>query len=351
MSTFKDIEKVLMRRHKLKSTDAAAFLNDFIEIINEGLTADRQVKIKGLGTFKLQEVKERDSVNVNTGKRVTIEAHDRMTFTPDSVMKDIINKPFSQFETVVIDDDSELLKSQDVTEKEETPKLNMLPNDVDSIEKEPETKEPETKEPKIKEPEKKESKIKESEPEVQKHGSSLKKKTVGVAIGITALAFAGGFFIAKDTYSADEEKQIDTTTVVEKTKAEKTVAQEPKQIHGAWDDNYFVRNGAYVITGTDHTRTVLKGETTASIAENEFGPDMVCYIEAYNGVTSVKPGDVLKIPALKLKSELTGTSKKNTSAKKASSKKSSKRSSKKTSKKSSKKTSKKSNNKRNKRRR
>lgn len=110
MATVKDIAKVLASRHKLKGAEAERFLQQMVEVINAGLLSDRVVKIKGFGTFKLQAVKDRASVNVNTGERVVIEGHDKVTFTPDSVMKEIINKPFAQFETVVIDDDSPLLK-------------------------------------------------------------------------------------------------------------------------------------------------------------------------------------------------------------------------------------------------
>ena len=110
MATVKDIAKILASRHKLKGADAERFLQQMVEVINAGLLSDRVVKIKGFGTFKLQAVKDRASVNVNTGERVVIEGHDKLTFTPDSVMKEIINKPFAQFETVVIDDDSPLLQ-------------------------------------------------------------------------------------------------------------------------------------------------------------------------------------------------------------------------------------------------
>ncbi len=105
-----------MSRHKVKSADAERFLQQMVEVINEGLLRDRVVKIKGFGTFKLQAVKERASVNVHTGEKVVIGEHDKVTFTPDSVMKEIVNKPFSQFETVVIDDDSALLKEGALTE-------------------------------------------------------------------------------------------------------------------------------------------------------------------------------------------------------------------------------------------
>ena len=109
MTTVKDIARIIAARHGLTNAEAEIFMQMIVEVINDGLLQDRQVKIKGFGTFKLQTVKERTSVNVNTGEKVVIREHDKVSFTPDNVMKDIINKPFAHFETVAVDDDSPLL--------------------------------------------------------------------------------------------------------------------------------------------------------------------------------------------------------------------------------------------------
>nr|WP_314662587.1 HU family DNA-binding protein [uncultured Prevotella sp.] len=98
------ITSTLAKQHNLSAADAAAFVDAFFDIISSELKNGNQVKIKGLGTFKVQAVKPRESVNVNTGERVLIEGHDKISFTPDAVMKELVNKPFSQFETVVIND-------------------------------------------------------------------------------------------------------------------------------------------------------------------------------------------------------------------------------------------------------
>ena len=98
------ITSALAKQHNLSAADAAAFVDAFFDIISSELKNGNQVKIKGLGTFKVQAVKPRESVNVNTGERVLIEGHDKISFTPDIVMKELVNKPFSQFETVVIND-------------------------------------------------------------------------------------------------------------------------------------------------------------------------------------------------------------------------------------------------------
>ena len=98
------ITSALAKQHNQSAADAAAFVDTFFDIISSELKNGNQVKIKGLGTFKVQAVKPRESVNVNTGERVLIEGHDKISFTPDTVMKELVNKPFSQFETVVIND-------------------------------------------------------------------------------------------------------------------------------------------------------------------------------------------------------------------------------------------------------
>ena len=98
------ITSALAKQHNLSADDAAAFVDAFFDIISSELKNGNQVKIKGLGTFKVQAVKPRESVNINTGERVLIEGHDKISFTPDTVMKELVNKPFSQFETVVIND-------------------------------------------------------------------------------------------------------------------------------------------------------------------------------------------------------------------------------------------------------
>lgn len=98
------ITSALAKQYKLSVADATAFVDAIFTIVSSELKNGKQVKIKGLGTFKVQSVKPRESVNVNTGERVLIKGHDKITFTPDTTMKELVNKPFSQFETVVIND-------------------------------------------------------------------------------------------------------------------------------------------------------------------------------------------------------------------------------------------------------
>jgi len=99
-----ELAAVIGKQRKLVPKDVEKFISTMFLVINEGLNADKQVKVKGLGTFKVTSVKPRESVNVNTGERVVIEGHDKVSFTPDAVMRDLVNKPFAQFETVVLQD-------------------------------------------------------------------------------------------------------------------------------------------------------------------------------------------------------------------------------------------------------
>jgi nucleoid DNA-binding protein len=99
-----DLADRLAEQTGMSKRDAQQFLSAVVETIQEGVNNDKIVKIKGLGTFKVIDVEARESVNVNTGERVTIDSHQKLTFTPDSAMKDLVNKPFSQFETVVLND-------------------------------------------------------------------------------------------------------------------------------------------------------------------------------------------------------------------------------------------------------
>ena len=96
--------KLLADKSGLSQVEAELFIRKMFDVCNQGLDADKQVKIKWLGTFKIQATKDRESINVNTGERFTIEGRDKLTFMPDNILKEIVNKPFAQFETVVVHD-------------------------------------------------------------------------------------------------------------------------------------------------------------------------------------------------------------------------------------------------------
>ena len=99
-----NLASVLAQKHNISNLDAKKFIDTFIEVIQEGINEDKLVKLKGLGTFKIIGVESRESVDVNTGNRVVIEGHDKLSFTPDTSMKELVNRPCSQFETVILND-------------------------------------------------------------------------------------------------------------------------------------------------------------------------------------------------------------------------------------------------------
>ena len=140
--SIQDLASILSTQTGKSEEEAFRFLQEFIAVVSDGVYNDKLVKVKGLGTFKIIDVDARESINVNTGGRVLIEGHSKLTFTPDSVMKEIVNKPFSQFETVVLNDGVDFPETQEeegAPEAEESlanPAVDKKPEPI--VDKEPE---------------------------------------------------------------------------------------------------------------------------------------------------------------------------------------------------------------------
>ena len=128
-----ELASKLMEKHGLKRTEAELFIRQFVGVINDGLKNDKSVKVKGLGTFKVQAVSARKSVDVNTGEAIVIEGRDKISFTAEAVMRDLVNAPFAQFETVIVNDgvdfsEIDAIHEADNTEaKEPTPAVEPTP--------------------------------------------------------------------------------------------------------------------------------------------------------------------------------------------------------------------------------
>lgn len=128
-----ELASKLMEKHGLKRTEAELFIRQFVGVINDGLKNDKSVKVKGLGTFKVQAVSARKSVDVNTGEAIVIEGRDKISFTAEAVMRDLVNAPFAQFETVIVNDgvdfsEIDAKNEADNTEaKEPTPAVEPAP--------------------------------------------------------------------------------------------------------------------------------------------------------------------------------------------------------------------------------
>ncbi|MCD8290862.1 MAG: HU family DNA-binding protein [Prevotella sp.] len=102
--SIQDIASALVKKHGLSASEANKFVTAIFDVINDGLHSEKNVKIKGLGTFKVIDVRQRESVNVNTGERFVIEGHGKITFTPDPVIRDLVNKPFALFKEVELNE-------------------------------------------------------------------------------------------------------------------------------------------------------------------------------------------------------------------------------------------------------
>lgn len=123
----------LAEKTGISQQDAELFIRKMFDVANEGLQADKQVKMKWLGTFKVTSVKDRESVDVNTGERIVIEGRDKISFTPDTILKEIINKPFAQFETVVVNDGVEFDEIDRKFEAEELLAENQQMDEAEEI--------------------------------------------------------------------------------------------------------------------------------------------------------------------------------------------------------------------------
>ena len=128
--TIQNLIEMLAERHDMDKQDAESFVKEFFQLIEEALETDKYVKVKGLGTFKLINVESRESVSINTGERFRIQGHTKISFTPEPALKDLINKPFSHFETVVLNDNTVLEDTQVDGQSEEEVVVEELVEDI-----------------------------------------------------------------------------------------------------------------------------------------------------------------------------------------------------------------------------
>lgn len=348
-----ELASALALKHGITLREAQQFITALVETIQSGVTNDRIVKIKGLGTFKIIGVEARESVNVNTGERVMIDSHSKLSFTPDNAMKELVNRPFSQFQTVVLNDGVDFSDMEDTadeeTEAENEPEVETVsepepvvkPEPVVTPEPEPEVSEPEP-EPEVSEPEPvadvQEDVAEETEDESDADEDEQPRKrrvwiwwllAVIVALG---MGFAAGYYVGQGTKNPaivpvtpkpaepqplvpeqpvaieEEPEEKSAEPAVEEVVQEPQPAAETASPEQEWARyeamDIRVKKGAYHIVGFDRTVEVRQGETTARIARRTLGEGMECYIEVYNNITASTPleaGMVIKIPAVKLK--------------------------------------------------
>ena len=360
--TIQEIAKILVDKNGLEQKAANRFATEMFALILERLQQGEQVKVKGLGTWKIIDVEARESVSVRTGERVVIDGHSKVTFTPDATMKELVNRPFSQFETVVLNNGVEFEDLKDDLTEEELKEEEALGIEEESvvIPEEPATipEEPAViPEESAVIPEEsavipEESAVIPEEPAIIPEESADNEEEVGsdvddekhlgkwllsglsVLVLMVASALGGYYYgssanaslvpdtvVVKDTvYVASTDSLIEVeasemaseiesgSQSAEPVAQEKTIEQGKEEIqeqsdpYAAKDER--VRLGAYRIVGLDHTVKVLEGQTFYSICRAHLGPDMECYVEVYNDLPrnpSIKAGQTIKIPKLQLK--------------------------------------------------
>ena len=127
-SSIASLAKAISSKKGLTVAEAERFITKMFDVAKEGIQEDKQLKVRWLGGFKVTTIKDRESVDVNTGDRIVIEGRDKISFTPDNILKEIVNKPFAQFETVVVNDgidfsdiDEKFARMENGVEEDETP--------------------------------------------------------------------------------------------------------------------------------------------------------------------------------------------------------------------------------------
>lgn len=154
MSKITDLASLLAEKHGISHKEAEMFVSLLFDIAKDALHAQKQVKIKGLGTFKLTSVSSRESIDVNTGQRILIEGRDKVSFTPDAAMKNLVNRPFAQFETVILKDDvdfTDIDKKYDEKVEEEALPTEESVQEESAVQEAPIAEEPVVEEPVVEE--------------------------------------------------------------------------------------------------------------------------------------------------------------------------------------------------------
>lgn len=395
MAKVNDFARELSEKYGLSLSDASDFIGAMFDVVNEELDdTDSSVKIKGFGTFKVSAVSARASIDVNTGERIIIDGRNKISFTPEVLLRDRVNRPFVQFETVVLNDgvdfseiDDEMDELSDSVIETETQGVQLSPTAPTDQPTDQPTNQPSPSEPASKvvnteehrdmarrlmapksEPidddnnkadeEKSANDIDESDDEGIVIGGCKQRSprmmyvltiasfVILVSIGIgmyflyqrieeknhvidrletrlyaqqdTAVAVEPQCVVSDTIASNDALKAADAHTAenIKKEKKDSVHASNSKAATGSTavmsaaptattpsDYNYDVRvrTGAYIIVGVAKVVTVQPGQSLASISKAYLGEGMECYVEVLNNCHTVKAGDKLKIPEVKLK--------------------------------------------------
>ena len=350
--TILEIASVLTRKHGLEQSEAERFATAMFDVVKDALASDSQVKVKGLGTFKVVGVEARESVNISSGERFMIDSHEKITFTPDADMREMVNKPFSQFETVELKEETkdevtttsyqadeepmdEQAIEEDAAEMPATePEEPMAEPEEPMVEPEEPMAKPEEPMAKLEEP-----MAKPEEPMAETEASSASEAIVEepgrerwrewmlwtvalIAVGAIAyylgyrhgqhqqassIAAASTETIERDTNITVQPSDTLAMTTSANTIATDTTVNTTPQATAA--DNATpttatdtladykkyermdarVRTGAYIIIGTDRVVTARSGDNLARVSRRELGEGMVCYVAVFNDMTDEQP--------------------------------------------------------------
>lgn len=384
MAKVNDFARELSEKYGLSLGDASDFVSAMFDVVKEELDgADSSVKIKGFGTFKVSAVGARASVDVNTGERIIIDGRNKISFTPEVLLRDRVNRPFVQFETVVLNDGVDFSEIDEESEEELDSVTETEPQGVQLSSTAPTSQSTdhysssETASKAVNTEEHRDMARRLMTPKtetIEEDSEELDDKTTatapeaddeGIVIGgcrqrsprimyvLTIASFLilvslgiGMYFLyqrieeknhvidrlesrlyaqqeaaeradaqpavaVKDTIVSNDslraaEKAKKDSIAASKSAAEAKASQSsaaPSTATTPSDYNYDtrVRTGAYIIVGVAKTVTVQPGQTLASISKAYLGEGMECYVEVLNNRHSVKAGEKLKIPQLKLK--------------------------------------------------
>lgn len=384
MAKVNDFARELSEKYGLSLGDASDFVSAMFDVVKEELDgADSSVKIKGFGTFKVSAVGARASVDVNTGERIIIDGRNKISFTPEVLLRDRVNRPFVQFETVVLNDGVDFSEIDEESEEELDSVTETEPQEVqlsptaptsqstdhysssETASKAVNTEEHRDMARRLMTPktetieedsEASDDKTTATAPEADDEGiviGGCRQRSPRIMYVLTIASFLilvslgiGMYFLyqrieeknhvidrlesrlyaqqeaaeradaqpavaVKDTIVSNDslraaEKAKKDSIAASKSAAEAKVSHSsvaPSTATTPSDYNYDtrVRTGAYIIVGVAKTVTVQPGQTLASISKAYLGEGMECYVEVLNNRHSVKAGEKLKIPQLKLK--------------------------------------------------
>ena len=332
--TLSQLARTLAQKMGMPQKKAEAFLKEFFDSIAENVKTDKLVKVKGLGTFKLIDVNDRESVNVHTGERIVIPGHSKLSFTPEASLRDTVNRPFADFQTVVINDETNLedmervpqeepeaVAEPEVVEQQEEPEVapeqesaaeQVTPSAEESEElpsSEPEKSEPEpvveVEEEVVAVPEeKKEEPVKQETVKAEQKKPRGGAKTfvmIVVALLLCVFSYFVGHYSLLEGLLPKQKQEPVKQQVVEA--APDTIKAEPVQVEPVEEVQYAqVPDGKYKIVGTRKTHVMKPGDYITRIALKEYGDkEMAQYIIVHNAFPNpdkVPIGQEIKLPEL-----------------------------------------------------